>query len=95
MIVLIDRRDVGAPDPAAGPVELPDAVRRVGASDLGDGGGLGDGDVVEYAERADHDPGEQQALHVDVVGGAERRRDVVGDAGQVQRGDRRARTAGR
>ena len=64
------REQRGRPQPRVGPAQLPDRA------------GLGDGDVVQHAQRADDHPGQQQAARVDP--GAQR-----GD--QVARSGRRAR----
>ena len=42
----------------------------VEVGELPDGPRLGDGDVVEHAERADDEPGEQQPAQVDLGGDA-------------------------
>jgi hypothetical protein len=86
---------VVAADPHRRREEPTGAERGVGAVQLPDGAGLGDGDVVEHAERADHHTREQQAAGVDA--GAELADEGTGgvvETGQPgQRGERRGQPA--
>ncbi len=51
----------------AGAVESTYPVRRVGSAQLPHGGSLSHGHVIQHAERADDDAGEQQALEVHLL----------------------------
>jgi hypothetical protein len=62
-------RDVIAPDLGGLGVERADAHLGLGAAQRGDSRDLGDGDVVEDTQGADHDPGDEQASQVEGFGG--------------------------
>ena len=69
-------------------VELGELCFGLGVLQLPHGRHLGDGDVVEHTERADHDAGEQEALWVDVAAQRTEVADgLVGEPGQLRRHD--------